>query len=81
MVVTYDSYKAGSECTFPSEPEWRYRQERQDKHVPQSQFENSMINLNNDTTHELQVIQQSQWDHANNLLTDDIPTLDGKPEL
>ena len=29
--------------------------------------------------HALQAIQQSQRDHANDLLTDDIPTFDGTP--
>ena len=34
-----------------------------------------------DRTCALQVIQQSQRDHANDSLINDIPSFDGKPEL
>ena len=49
---------------------------------------NSLIDLlqhqqrmQNDTTHALQIIHQSQWDHANDSLIDNIPIFDGKWEL
>ena len=35
----------------------------------------------NDSTHALQVIHQSQRDHKNDSLIDNITTLDGQPEL
>ena len=35
----------------------------------------------NNTICGLHVIHQSQWDHANDSLIDDIPTFDGKPVL
>ena len=37
--------------------------------------------MQNDTTYSLQVIHQSQWDHMNNFVIDDIPTFDWKLEL
>ena len=37
--------------------------------------------MQNDTTHALQVINQSQWDQLNNSLMDDIPAFKGKHEL
>ena len=39
------------------------------------------LRMQNDTMHALQVIHQSQKDHANDSLTDDIPIFDGKPEV
>ena len=49
---------------------------------------NSLIDLlqcqqrmKNETNCTLQVIHQSQWEHTNDFLIDDIPTFDGKPEL
>ena len=35
----------------------------------------------NDTTHAMQVIHQSQRDHANGSLFDNIPTFSGMPKL
>ena len=60
-----------------------------------NQFDQSMINKNdslvdllhcqqqtqNDTAHALQATQQSQRDHATDLLIDDIQSYDVKPEL
>ena len=37
--------------------------------------------MQNDTTHSLQGIYQSQQDHKHDSLIDDIPTFNGKPEL
>ena len=37
--------------------------------------------IQNDTTHVLLALHQSQRDNANNLLINDIPTFDGKPWL
>ena len=89
-----DDLYGGCTDSFSSSEFGRWH--RHDHHTEQhEQFEQGMTAMNNllidllhcqkrtqkETTHTWQVIHQSQQDHVNDCLLNDIPTFDGKPEL